>query len=46
MILPFKPKCLSYKIDDIFAEHNHNIVVPLVLRRRISFNEGEVVCPD
>jgi transposase len=26
MILPLKPKYLSYKIDGIFAEHNHNIL--------------------
>jgi transposase len=26
MILPLKPKYLSYKIDGILAEHNHNIL--------------------
>jgi hypothetical protein len=26
MILPLKPKYLSYKIDIIFAEHNHSIL--------------------
>jgi hypothetical protein len=26
MILSLKPKYLSYKIDGIFAEHNHNIL--------------------
>jgi transposase len=26
MILPLKPKYISYDIDGIFAQHNHNIL--------------------
>jgi transposase len=39
MILLLKPKYLSYKIDGIFAEHNHNILQLPLYHSELNQNE-------